>query len=174
LVPLVFAAIGGHSWSPAMAEWAQQTIMQHTQPHRPPQLMPAPGAVSPDRRRDSQGQSHGQYSAVPSTPGGSQGPGGAYQFGPASPRIRGHTVSGPSAIPRHPGSGSNLPSLNTNVPQPGSGISHPQSSVHQQESQASPIYFHYWQPPATEGDGGGTQPATPSGSSKTKRKRDSL
>ena len=174
LVPLVFAAIGGQSWSPAMAEWAQQTIMQHAQPHRPPQLMPAPGTVgtvSPDRRRDSQGQPHGQYSAVPSTPGGSQGPGG-YQFGPTSPRMRGHTVSGPSAIPRHHATGSNLPSLNTNVQQPGSNMSHPQSSIHQQESQASPIYFHYWQPPATEGDGGSNQPATP-GSFKTKRKRDS-
>jgi hypothetical protein len=173
LVPLVFVAIGGHSWSPAMAEWAQQTMMQHTQPHRPPQLMPAPGPVSPDRRRDSQGQPHGQYSAVPSTPGGSQAPGGAYQFGPTSPRMRGHTVSGPSAIPRHHASGANLPSLNTNVPPHQGSISHAQSSVHQQESQASPIFFHYWQPPATEGDGGSNQPATPSGSSKTKRKRDS-
>jgi hypothetical protein len=176
LVPVVFAGMGGGALSPAALEWAQQFMMSQSPQQHPPALMP-PGTVSSEhQRRDSQAQMYGQYPAsggVPSTPGSAQGPPSAYMSGyPGSPRPRG--LSMPGTLTGRP-----LPNLNTNVPggpgsasastqQPGMAQSQQQQ---QQEPQPSPsIYFHHWQPPTTQGGGrsGTDQPATPSGSSKTR------
>ena len=194
LVPVVFAGMGGGALSPAALEWAQQFITSQSPHQQPPALMP-PGAVSSEhQRRDSQAQAYGQYSVsggVPSTPGSAQGPPSVYTAGyPGSPtRPRGLSMPGAMAGRALIGGGSNLPNLNTNVPGgPGgpsaathqAGLSQSQQQQQQQpqqqqqqEAQPSPsIYFHHWQPPTSQAGGrsGAEQPATPSGSSKTKQR----
>ena len=180
LVPVVFAGMGGGALSPAALDWAQQFMMSQSPQQHPPALMPPGGVSSEHQRRDSQAHAYGHYpvsgGGVPSTPGSAQGPPSAYMTGyPGSPtRPRG--LSMPGALAGRPlvGGGPNLPNLNTNVPggpghQPGLAQS---QQPQQQEAQPSPsIYFHHWQPPTTQaggGRGGAEQPATPSGSSKTK------
>ena len=178
LIPILFAGIGGGGApvSQAALEWAQQYfVSQHQGQH--PQLMPPQGSVSVEHRRDSQPQSYPQYASavVPSTPGSAPSQSFAY---PGSPRSRGHSLSAVRSIGGV--SGPNLPSLNTGVlsgqGQPVSataisGHSHPhaqpQSAPAQQERQGSPICFHHWQPPTTQASSS-NQPATPSGSSKSK------
>lgn len=182
LVPVVFAGMGGGALSPAALEWAQQFMLSQNPQQHPPALMP-PGAVSSEhQRRDSQAQAYGQYSVsggVPSTPGSAQGLPSGYVSGyPGSPtRPRGLSMPGVMAGRPGIGGGSTLPNLNTNVPGgPGgsSAATHQAGlaqSQQQQEAQASPsIYFHHWQPPTSQtgGRSGVEQPATPSGSSKTK------
>jgi hypothetical protein len=187
LVPVVFAGMGGGALSPAALDWAQQFMMSQSPQQHPPALMP-PGAVTSEhQRRDSQAQMYGQYpvsSGVPSTPGSAQGPPSAYMSGyPGSPtRPRVQSIPGPM-VGRQQLVGGGLPNLITNVPggpggssgaahQPGLAQAQQQSQQqHQHESQASPsIYFHHWQPPTTQSGGrsGAEQPATPSGSSKTR------
>ncbi len=197
LVPVVFAGMGGGALSPAALEWAQQLIMSQSTQQHPPALLPAGAVSSEHQRRDSQAQAYGQYTVsagVPSTPGSAQGPPSGYIGGgyPGSPtRSRGLSIPGAMAGRPLIAGGSNLPNLNTtSVPGgPGgsSGTAHqaglPQSQQQQQpqqqqpqqqqqqEAQASPsIYFHHWQPPTSQAGGrsGAEQPATPSGSSKTK------
>lgn len=178
MVPIVFAGMGGGTLPQTALDWAQQ-FMASQAPGHSAMVAPSAGGTQ-ERRRDSQGQPYSQYQAsVPSTPGGTaQHPSATYQF-PASPtRGRGHTVSTmPPGGSRPLGPIPNLPHLNTNIQQQPphhqpSGPSHPQTQAHS-EAQASPIYFHHWQPPNTQGEssgGGPAQPPAASGSSKPKRK----
>lgn len=175
MIPVVFAGMGGGALPQAALDWARQCLSPQPQHSQPPVLMPA-GTVSPEhhRRRDSQTQLYGQYPGpgVPSTPGSTQGPPSGYAPAyPLSPtRPRGQSMPGP--MTRHPGT-SNPPTLNTNVQTGyGGGPGHQPhaavSSVPQQENQASQsLYILQWQPPTTGGNSS-NQPATPSGSSKTK------
>ncbi|KAH7155065.1 hypothetical protein B0J13DRAFT_216560 [Dactylonectria estremocensis] len=181
MVPLVFAGLGnGGALSQAALEWTQQ-FMPQSQPPRA-QLMPPQGAVSPEHQRDVQPAPAppGQYHNLPPVPPPAQ-PGYAYPGSPARPR--GQTVVG--TVGRPVAIGSNLPSLNTNMSQPTHGAGPPMAAhPHMQqaqpplaETQASPsIYFHHWQPPTSQvgGSSSTNRPGSPSGSSKTKRKRDSL
>ncbi|KAK4143001.1 uncharacterized protein C8A04DRAFT_12786 [Dichotomopilus funicola] len=179
LVPVVFAGMGGGALSPAAVDWAQQFMALHTPQQHPPALLPPSAVPSSDQQRqDSQTQGYGQYpvsgGGVPSTPSSAQGPPSAYMPGyPGSP-TRPRTQSVPGGAGGRPlaGAGGQLPNLNTNVP--GGGSSHQPQQSQSQEAQASPsIYFHHWQPPATQagGRGGSDQPAAPSvGESPRKRK----
>jgi hypothetical protein len=173
MVPLVFSGMGsGGTLSPAMLEWTQQFL--------PPSraLMPPQGIVSPEHQREAAPPASAQYHSLP--PSVAPPPAG-YGY-PGSPtRPRGQTVGAAVGRPLM-----NLPSLNTNVPHPGAHGANPAAMAPhqhmqqpqpplQQEPQASPsIYFHHWQPPSTQASGGSNRPGSPSGSSKTKRKRDSL
>jgi len=184
LVPVIFAgmaSVAGGALPQVALEWAQQFMSQST--GHPAQLMPA-GQVSPHRRdSQSQGGFGPSYSAVPSTPGSAPNPGG-YSY-PGSPtRNRGYSMTQAGPMARVAEQGSTLPNLNTNMPipagppnvQPQSGHSigqPPSSAAAQQEVQASPsIYFHHWHPPTSQGGSSSTQPGTPSGASKIKRKRE--
>lgn len=177
MVPIVFAGMGGGTLPQAALEWAQQFMSSQAPGHGP--MIPPQAGGPVERRRDSQGQLFSQYQpSVPSTPGGTgQHPPSSYTF-PASPtRGRGHTVPGlPLGGGRSLGAIPSLPHLNTNVPQQQPHHQPPapplqQAGPTQSESQASPIYFHHWQPPSTQGESGGSsQPSAPSGSSKPKRK----
>ena len=179
MVPVVFAGMGGGNLPQAALEWAQQFMYSQAQQNQHPQLLPPTGPVSPHHhRRDSQSQAaYGPYpgsGGVPSTPGSAQGPQGGFVAGyPGSPtRPRGYSLPPGS----RPLGGSNLPTLNTNVPSgpggPSAGHSHPSMASAQQERPSSPpIYFHHWQPPTSQaGQSSSNQPATPSGSSKTKNR----
>ena len=182
LVPVIFAgmaSVAGGALPQVALEWAQQFMAQST--GHPAQLMPA-GQASP-HRRDSQSQGFGpSYSAVPSTPGSAPNPGG-YSY-PGSPtRSRGYSMTQAGPMARVAEQGSTLPNLNTNVPTPagppnvqsqsGHLLGQPSSAAPQQEVQASPsIYFHHWHPPTSQAGGSSTQPGTPSGASKIKRKRE--
>lgn len=158
MIPVVFAGMSGGTLPQSALDWAQQVMASQTQ--GPPQLMPSQaGAVPGERRRDSQGQVYHYPPQAPPAPGAPGQTQVAYQV-PPSPRGRGHTVAGLQPVTRQIGPPSNLPHLNTNVQHPG----------HHQERQASPIHFHHWQPPATQGDGGASQAAGPSGASRPKRK----
>lgn len=179
MVPLVFTGMSsGNALSPGVLEWAQQFLP----PSQHPRAIMPPQGIAP--------QEHHREAPPAATP--TQWPAWAYQPGapppagyghPASPsRPRGQTVGAPGGRPLI-----NLPSLNTNVAPPGApGVNPAAMAPHshlqlqhqppmQQEPQASPsIYFHHWQPPTTQASGGSNRPGSPSGSSKTKRKRDSL
>ncbi|VTT71080.1 unnamed protein product [Fusarium fujikuroi] len=177
MVPLVFAGMGSGGVAPQAAlEWAQQFMPPGQAPPRA-QIMPAQWPVSPEHQREPQtlSHTHAQHPGIPSA----STPAAGYAY-PASPsRPRGQTVSG--AIGRPMGI-STLPSINTNVPQPAHvpppmhSHQHPHmQQQQQQEAQSSPsIYFHHWQPPTSQASGSSNRPGSPSGSSKTKRKRDSL
>ncbi|KAI0137372.1 hypothetical protein BJ170DRAFT_590304 [Xylariales sp. AK1849] len=178
MVPMVFAGMGGGVLPQAALEWAQQYLAPQ-QSHQP-QLPPAPGPMSPEHRRDSQSHGYAPYVGsvgVPSTPGSGPGPhsGGFVPYqGPGSPtRARAHTLSVVGAVGRPVGS--SLPRLSTNemVAGPSGVPSHThslaqQQSASQQETQSPSIYFHHWQPPASQASS--TQPATPSVDSPRKRK----
>lgn len=159
MIPVVFAGMSGGTLPQAALDWAQQFMASQVQ-QGPPQLMPPQGSGSSgDRRRDSQGQLYPHYPAAgPSAPVPPSQPPMSYQV--SSPR-RGHMVAGPQPASRQLGPSSTLPHLNTTA------VQHPGQH---QEPQASPIYFHHWQPPATQGDGGASQAAGPSGASRPKRK----
>ncbi|KAI2634280.1 hypothetical protein GGS26DRAFT_590123 [Hypomontagnella submonticulosa] len=171
MVPVVFAGMSGGILPQAALEWAQQYLMPQ-QAHTA-QIMPAQGGLSPETRRESQ-QYGGQPYGVPSTPGsgaGAQAGFVPYQ-GPTSPRPRAHTLSMGGAVGR-PLGGSTLPRLSTGEGATGpSGIPHPAHALAQQQppqdTNSPSIYFHHWQPPATQG--GSNQPGTPSGESPKKRK----
>lgn len=179
MIPVVFAGMGGGTLPQAAMDWAQQYLYPQGQQPQPPAPVPA-GALPPaHHRRDSQAQPPGHYPGpgIPSTPGSAQGPSSGYVSAyPGSPtRPRGQSMPGPMARPL---GGPNPPTLNTNVHPSARGAtgaqSHPimGSVQQQQEPQPSPtIYFHHWQPPATQAGGstdGSHRPATPSGSSKTR------
>ncbi|KAG6984313.1 hypothetical protein H9L39_04460 [Fusarium oxysporum f. sp. albedinis] len=178
MVPLVFAGMGGGGVAPQAAlEWAQQFMPPGQAPPRA-QIMPAQWPVSPEHQREPQtlSHTHAQHPGIPSA----STPAAGYVYPPSPSRPRSQTVSG--AIGRPMGI-STLPSLNTNVPQPAHAPpmhshQHPhmqQAQQQQQEPQSSPsIYFHHWQPPTSQASGSSNRPGSPSGSSKTKRKRDSL
>lgn len=183
MVPVVFAGMGGGVLPQAAIEWAHQYVYAQTQQPPAPALLPA-GQISASPRRDSQAQGYGQYagsSGVPSTPGSAQGPVSGYAPAyPGSPtRPRGQSLSGPWPPRPQPGSGPNLPSLNTTFAARAGGDGPPthagvSSAAQQQDPQPSPsIYFHHWQPPTgqSSGKGSGTdQPGAASGSSKHKPK----
>lgn len=175
LVPIVFAGMGGGQLPQAFLEYAQQYIVP--QASHAPQSLPAPGAVSPEHRRDSQyGLYSGSSAAVASTPGSGGGlqAGFITYQGPGSPtRPRAHTVMG-GPVGR-PVTGSNLPRLNTEEPASGSQnppsyfrASNPaQQQASSQQEQSPSIYFHHWQPPTSQASS--NQPGTPSGSSQFKK-----
>lgn len=172
MVPVVFAGMSGGSLPHAALEWAQQYLAQS----HAPQLPPAQGPLSPENsRRDSQTQPYAPYAGstgIPSTPGSGPGPqsgGFGHYPGPGSPpRARANTIgSGGRSL------GSSLPRLSTNEMGVPSHVAHsilqqPQQNQPQQhETQSPSIYFHHWQPPTSAASS--TQPATPSGLSKTKK-----
>lgn len=170
LIPLVFAGMGssGGAASKAALEWAQQ-YLSSSQGHHPQLLTAAQGPVSPEHSRDYPTQTSAQY--VAATPGSATGPPGQSGFAShaGSPtRPRGQTISGP--LSRAPSGLSNFPGAMTQQgPHQSQGHGHPQHG-----QQDPPLYFHHWQPPSTQGGSSSNPPGTPSGSSKTKRKRDSL
>ncbi|KAH8175613.1 hypothetical protein LIA77_04031 [Sarocladium implicatum] len=172
LIPLVFAGMGssGGTASKTAMEWAQQ-YLSSTQGHHP-QLLPAAGPVSPEHQRDYATPGASQYPA--GTPGPSSGltAQGSFTSHTGSPtRPRGQTMSGPLGRVS-----SGLSSFPAGAAHQGSGpMSHQQGPGHTQQGQQDPpLYFHHWQPPSTQGGSSSNPPGTPSGSSKTKRKRDSL
>ncbi|KAM0343631.1 hypothetical protein ACHAPU_008383 [Fusarium lateritium] len=175
MVPLVFAGMGSGGLAPQAAlEWAQQFMPPGQAPQRP-QIMPTQWPLSPEHQRESQTQGHSQHQGPPAST-----PAAGYAYPPSPSRPRGQTVSG---VIGRPMGMSTLPSLNTNAPQPGHAPPlmhshqhpHMQQAQQQQEPQSSPsIYFHHWQPPTSQASGSSNRPGSPSGSSKTKRKRDSL
>ncbi|KAM4059111.1 hypothetical protein HRG_008022 [Hirsutella rhossiliensis] len=176
MIPLVFAGMGAGGTLPQAAlDWAQH-FMQSAQgqhAHLPPPQRPH----SPElhhRRGPSPAQGH--FPGPPANPAPTQGP-AAYSQYPASPtRPRGQTVTG--ALGRHAPS---VPSLGPNPAQPApAGGGAPMAPYQQQphvqapsvQQDASPsIYFHHWQPPASQaGSGGPNRPGTPSGETHRKRK----
>ncbi|KHO01900.1 uncharacterized protein MAM_00901 [Metarhizium album ARSEF 1941] len=176
MIPLVFAGMAAGGTLPqAAVEWAQQYLPPvHSQPL---QLLPPQRQHSPEshhREGSSQAQYPGPGAAPAAPPSGS----GGYGPYPASPtRPRGQTVSGVVGRSSMPVGGGNAPQPS----QPGSaGMSPYGSQTHMHgppaPQESSPgLYFHHWQPPATQsGSGSSNRPGTPSGASKTKRKRESL
>jgi len=176
MVPLVFAGMGAGGTLPQAAlEWAQQ-FMQPSQSQYP-QLPPPQRQHSPDHhQREAPPPAPGQYPAPPSVaPPQAHAPVAYGQF-PGSPtRPRGQTVSGVVGRPAAP-----LASAGGSQQQPAQASTAPippyqtQGQATQQDTSPS-IYFHHWQPPTSQaGSSSSNRPGTPSGSSKTKRKRDSL
>ena len=191
MVPVVFAGMGGGALPQAALEWAQSVLSG--QPQAQAQIMAAQGPLSPEhRRRDSQSQPYPHYAGsigVPSTPGSAPGPQGGFvpYQGPNSPtRARAHTMSvagsvgrplggtlprlstsemlgGPSGVPHHFGPQQAAP------PPPQQPPQQQQSQQPQQDTQSPSIYFHHWQPPASQASS--NQPATPSGSFPVKNRR---
>lgn len=172
----------------AQAHHLQQ--QQQIQPQQ--QLLPSQAQTSPEQapRSDSRvhaqafsSQQHPVPMTLPSTPIGPTGIQQSagfvpnYQMSPAS--ISRQNVQSQGTIVRPPPT-SHLPRLNTGemliqAPPPGPNMqilpgqpTHPlqqSQSIPQQEAQSSPsIYFHHWQPPASQaGTSSGNPPATPSG-----------
>ncbi|KKO98096.1 hypothetical protein THAR02_09798 [Trichoderma harzianum] len=175
MVPLVFAGMGSGGTLPQAAlEWAQQ-FMAPAQGHHP-QLLPPQRPHSPDHSREPVG--HGMvYATSPAQVTSAQGPGGYGPY-PGSPtRPRGQTVSG--AMGRPIGMASNMVGV-ANPPQPPGqgpppvmppyqGHAHTQSQSSQHDTSPS-IYFHHWQPPATQSGSSSNRPGTPSGEAQKKRK----
>lgn len=182
LIPLIFVGLG--SANSNGFENAQQyiTTIQQIQTHfgnTLPQGLFSTG--SPDLRRDyrttpagpmqygalgQQLSALGSQSGSASAPGTGVYPSPAYQT-PQSGHMR--QTAGQSAIARqHPTTatkappvGSSLPRLSTNEAQvsSGAGPNHGQAASAAQAAgppgdTESPIYFHHWQPPATQTTGG--------------------
>lgn len=178
MIPVVFAGMGSGTLSQAALEWARQYLGPQPQHAQPQALMP-PEAVSSEHhhhRGNSQTQVYGHYApGVPSTPGSTQGPPSGYAPAYASSPTRPRGQSMPGQMNRPPGTSNPAP-LNTSAQpsfggpghQPHSGISSAPQSQDQQHPSQSPLYILQWQPPTTGRDNPATQPATPSGSSKTK------
>jgi hypothetical protein len=175
MIPLVFAGMAAGGTLPqAAVDWAQQ-FLQPSQSQQL-QLLPAQRQLSPDPHQ-REGVPQGPYPGAGANPAPPPGP-GAYGPYPTSPtRPRGQTVSG--VVGR-----TTMPSVGVNPSQAGqsgaAGVS-PYGSHAHMHSQPAPqesspgLYFHHWQPPATQSGGGSSnRPGSPSGASKTKRKRDSL
>lgn len=175
MIPLVFAGMAaGGTLSQTAIDWAQQFLVPSQSQQL--QLLPAQRQHSPDPHQ-REGASQGQYPGVAANPAPPPGPGGYGPY-PGSPtRPRGQTVSGVVGRSAMPGVGGN-PSQSG---QPGAAGVSPYGSQAHMHTQPAPqesspgLYFHHWQPPATQsGSGSSNRPGTPSGASKTKRKRDSL
>lgn len=177
MIPLVFAGMAnGGMLNQAALEWAQQFMSSQSQY---PQLPPPPRTLSPESQREAASQVPGQYhpSNAPMPPHG----GSAYPAYAASPtRARGQTVSG---IMGRPGGGSNISSAGSNTPQSAQGLQASTSTLgpfqpHQSgggqsgHDSSTSIYFHHWQPPATQAgqSSGSNRPSSPSGESQKKRK----
>lgn len=170
MVPLVFAGMGGGVLPQAAIDWAQ-SLLPPQQGH-PPQLLPAQRAASPEPLREGvqPGQYHASQSVVSSGP--QPQPAGYPSYPDAQGRPRGQTVSG--AITHSASSGTVASGSSSHG---ASGTYQPQRSVLQAPSNESnsSIYFHHWQPPGSlTGGSSSNRPATPSGSSKNKRKRESF
>ncbi|PNP42840.1 hypothetical protein TGAMA5MH_05584 [Trichoderma gamsii] len=180
IVPLVFAGMGSGGTLPQAAlEWAQQ-FMAPAQSHHP-QLLPPQRPHSPDHPREPMVPGHGVvYATSPAQVTPVQGTVGYAQY-PGSPtRPRGQTVSG--VIGRPMGVVSNTAGMG-NPPQPPGqgpppvmppyqahqGHSHTPSQSSQHDTSPS-IYFHHWQPPATQSGSSSNRPGSPSGEAQKKRK----
>ncbi|TWU78798.1 hypothetical protein ED733_007148 [Metarhizium rileyi] len=176
MIPLVFAGMAAGGTLPQTAvDWAQQFLLPSQSQQL--QLLPPQRQHSPDLHQ-REGASQGQYPAPGANPTALPPGPGVYGPYPGSPtRPRGQTVGGVVGRPSLAvGGNSSQPGQ---VPG-GAGVSPygSQAHVHTQSApqESSPgLYFHHWQPPATQsGSGGSNRPGSPSGASKTKRKRDSL
>ncbi|KAI0013329.1 hypothetical protein F4779DRAFT_447180 [Xylariaceae sp. FL0662B] len=166
MVPVVFAGMSGGTLSQTALDWAQQYLMP--QQAQPAQIMPPQGPLSPGTRRESQ-----QFGGQGAGPGG-QASFVAYQELGSPTRPRAYTSSMAGAVGRPLGS-SGLPRLTTGegaappgILHPAHALAQPQAAPPQQETQSPSIYFHHWQPPATQG--GSNRPGTPSVDSPKKRK----
>lgn len=179
MIPLVFTGMGAGGTLPQAAlDWAQHFMQSAQAQHA--QLPPPQRPQSPEHHhRRGPSPAQGPFPGPAANPAPAQGHAGYGQY-PASPtRPRGQTVTG--ALGRHAPSASGLGANPAQQAQLGGGPMAPyQPQPHVQapsmQQDASPsIYFHHWQPPASQaGSSGPNRPGTPSGSSKTKRKRDSL
>ncbi|EFY92073.1 hypothetical protein J3458_019066 [Metarhizium acridum] len=175
MIPLVFAGMAAGGTLPQTAvEWAQQFLSPVQS--QPLQLLPPQRQHSPDPHQ-REGASQGQYPGPGANPAAPPPGPGAYGPYPGSPtRPRGQTVSG--VVGR---SGISVGGIPSQPSQPGGAGVSPYGSQTHMHTQPAPqesspgLYFHHWQPPATQsGSGSSNRPGTPSGASKTKRKRDSL
>ncbi|QPG94551.1 hypothetical protein C2857_006356 [Epichloe festucae Fl1] len=177
MIPLVFAGMGsGGALPQAALDWAQQFFPPSQSHHL--QLLPPQRQQSPDaQQREGHAQSQGPYHPGPSGPPPPPPPGpGSYVPYPASPsRPRGQTVSGVVGrttgggnVPAHAGqSGGPMP-----APPYGGGSheSHMHAPSATQETSPS-LYFHHWQPPATQsGSGSSNRLGSPPGNPNKKRK----
>ncbi|KXJ96955.1 hypothetical protein Micbo1qcDRAFT_4393 [Microdochium bolleyi] len=180
LVPIVFAAMGGGQLPQAILEYAQSYIQG--QPGHAMQGLPAPPATSPEHHRDPQYAAYaGSAGGMASTPASSAGLQSGfipYQGGASSPpRQRAHTLSmgGPLTRPRANSNLSRIAAEEQNAPGPPQGMPSylrgpnlpPQATAPQTEQSPS-IYFHHWQPPASQSQA--AQPEAPSEESPRKRK----
>ncbi|KAH7320138.1 hypothetical protein B0I35DRAFT_229491 [Stachybotrys elegans] len=175
MVPLVFAGMASSGGLPQAAlEWAQQYLQSYQATHG--QLLPASqGQQGSDHPRDVPPQSHGQYSTSATS---TQGPGGYGPYTGSPTRSRGHTISG-AASTRPLGTASSLIQQGQGPPAGAMAAQLPQTSPHVQTQAAShetspSIYFHHWQPPTSQAGAASNRPGSPTGSSKAKRKRDSM
>lgn len=174
MVPLVFAGMGSGGVIPQAAlDWAQQYFANGQATHHP-QLMPPQGPVSPEHHREhsAHGQYPGQFPTSGSAPAPTQAASG-YGAQPGSPtRARSQTMS--TVMSRPGAGGAAMVGVNTNVA-PGTNAGSNQLASAQADPSPS-LFFHHWQPPSSQGGSGTStnRPGTPSGSSKTKRKRESL
>jgi hypothetical protein len=178
MVPLVFAGMTSNGVLPQAAfEWAQQ-FMQSIQSGQ--QAQSAQQSSQDAAERDIS-QTHLPF---PGGAGSTQSTSSFQPYGDSPTRTRGHTVSGSNPGSRSLGPAANLPSLNTSLMQQGQsaplavavgpGVSHQAGQGQTAPPETSPsIYFHHWQPPTSQTGTSSNRPSTPSGSSKTKRKRES-
>ncbi|KAJ1338170.1 hypothetical protein MN608_01028 [Microdochium nivale] len=179
LVPIIFAAMGGGPLPQAILEYAQSYIQGL--PGHAMQSLPAPPATSPEHHRDQQYAAYaGSSGGVTSTPASSAGLQSGfhpYQGASSPPRQRAHTLSmgGPPTRPR---ANSNLSRMQTEeqaasaapqgLPAYLRGPNPPPQATVPQTEQSPSIYFHHWQPPASQSQA--AQPETPYEESPRKRK----
>ncbi len=175
MVPLVFAGMGAGGVLPQAAlDWAHQFIASQSQPQHPQLLPPRPPTPESQREAPSQPQTQYQQPTGPST--ATQAHSSFPAYGETSTtRARGQTISG---VMGRPTASSNLSSAGSNTPQSGQAPQpsastavpfHRHHSAGGQPSQQDPspsIYFHHWQPPATQSSQAGAssnRPTSPPG-----------
>ncbi|KAJ3486141.1 hypothetical protein NLG97_g6672 [Lecanicillium saksenae] len=175
MIPLVFAGMASGGVLPQAAlDWAHQFMTSQSQY---PQLPPPPlRPHSPESQRESVAQAPAQYHPANAPP---PAHGGYAPHGTSPTRARGQTVSG---IMARPGTGSNMSSAGSNTPQSGGlqpststlGPFQPHQPTGGQSGQHdSTLFFHHWQPPASQSGqsaGGSNRPGSPAGESQKKRK----
>ncbi|QUC23962.1 uncharacterized protein UV8b_08203 [Ustilaginoidea virens] len=190
MIPLVFAGMASGGTLPQAAlDWAQHFFPPSQTHHL--QLLPAQRQPSPETHQREglvQGQATGQYPSGASQQIPPPGSGGYGPY-PGSPsRPRGQTVSG--VVGRAAGdglvvvggggggggggsggAGGSLPHGGQPAGAPYGPQAHLRTQSAQQETSPG-LYFHHWQPPATQLGGGSSsnRPGTPSGESSKKRK----
>ncbi|KAG5980214.1 hypothetical protein E4U55_004274 [Claviceps digitariae] len=183
MIPLVFVGMSsGGALPQAALDWAQQ-FFPSSQSQQHLHLLPAQRQQSPDvQQGGGHAQSQGTYHPGPGhqlPPPPPPGP-GTYASYPASPsRPRGQTVSGvvgraaggAGNVPPHAGHGQSGGPMAVSPYGGGSHSSHMHApSAPPQESSPS-LYFHHWQPPATQsGSSSSIRPGSPSGDLSRKRK----
>ncbi|KAG5917149.1 hypothetical protein E4U42_007374 [Claviceps africana] len=191
MIPLVFTGMSSAGPSPQAAiEWSQQfspsSQSQHLRQHSPDVQQREGHAHSqgtyPSGPSHHQQQQQQQQPPPPPPPPPPPAPSGPVTYGsyPASPsRQRGQTVGG--IVGRAGGGGGNVPP-HAGHGQPGGPMAVPaygggSHSAHMHAPSAPPqesspsLYFHHWQPPATQsGSGSSIRSGSPSGDVIRKRK----